>query len=89
MLITNRIVFASPVYINSVSAQLKALLDRTNHFIHCLRLTGKYTCGIVTSGNGKGEIVLEFTKHYSNVVGAQFIGGINIKVPLKEDDFKE
>ncbi|MGB9678162.1 MAG: flavodoxin family protein, partial [Candidatus Ratteibacteria bacterium] len=89
MLLSDGIVFASPVYIDSVSAQLKALFDRTSHFIHCLRLLGKYTCGIVTSGSGKGEMVLDYIKHYSNIVGAQYIGGINTKIPLKEDDLKE
>jgi multimeric flavodoxin WrbA len=89
MLNSDGIVFASPVYIDSVSAQLKALFDRTSHFIHCQRLIGKYTCGIVTSGSGKGEMVLEYIKHYSNTIGAQYTGGINIKVPLKEKDFEE
>jgi multimeric flavodoxin WrbA len=89
MLYSDGIVFASPVYIDSVSAQLKALFDRTSHFIHCQRLTGKYTCGIVTSGSGKGEMVLEYIKHYSNTIGAQYTGGINIKVPLKEEDFEK
>ncbi|HOK56876.1 MAG TPA: flavodoxin family protein, partial [bacterium] len=42
MLISDGIVFASPVYIDSVSAQLKGFFDRTSHFIHCLRLNGKY-----------------------------------------------
>lgn len=55
MLLSDGIVFASPVYIDNVSAQIKALFDRTSHFIHCLRLFGKYTCGIVTSGSGKGD----------------------------------
>lgn len=89
MLASDGIVFASPVYIDSVSAQLKALFDRTSHFIHCLRLIGKYTSGIITSGSGKGDMVLDYIKHYSNIVGAQYVGGINIKVPLKEDDLKE
>jgi multimeric flavodoxin WrbA len=89
MLNSDGIVFASPVYIDSVSAQLKALFDRTSHFIHCQRLIGKYTCGIVTSGSGKGEMVLEYIKHYSNTIGAQYTGGINIKVPLKGEDFEK
>jgi multimeric flavodoxin WrbA len=88
MLLSDGIVFASPVYIDSVSAQLKSLFDRTSHFIHCLRLTGKYTFGIVTSGSGRGEVVLDYIKHYSNVVGAQFVGGINVKVPLKKEDLE-
>ncbi|MFN4227740.1 MAG: flavodoxin family protein [Candidatus Ratteibacteria bacterium] len=89
MLLSDGIVFASPVYIDNVSAQIKALFDRTSHFIHCLRLEGKYTFGIVTSGSGKGEMVLNYLKHYSNTVGAQFVDGINLKVPLKNDDYEK
>jgi multimeric flavodoxin WrbA len=88
MLLSDGVVFASPVYIDNVTGQLKALFDRTSHFIHYQRLIGKYTFGIVTSGSGRGEVVLNYIKYYSNVVGAQFVGGINVKVPLKKEDLE-
>lgn len=70
------IVMASPNYIDQITGSLKALLDRSTHFIHCLRLLGKYVVGCVTSGSGKDEPVLEYIKHYANICGAQYAGGI-------------
>ncbi len=46
------LVLASPVYLSQVTAQMKALLDRTSHFMHCLRLIGKYMATVTTSGGG-------------------------------------
>jgi multimeric flavodoxin WrbA len=77
MLEADGIILAAPNYVNSVPAQLKALMDRTTHFIHCKRLLGKYFAGAVTSGsnNGNGPI-LEYLRHYANVCGAQYSGGV-------------
>ena len=81
------IVLASPVYLNQVTAQMKALLDRTSHFIHCLRLMGKYMAAVTTSGGGGGSEVQAYLKHYAFTVGAQFAGGVDAAAPLKEPDF--
>ena len=81
------IVFASPVYLNQVTAQMKALLDRTSHFVHCLRLMGKYAAAVTTSGGGGGGEVVAYLKNYALTVGAQFVGGVDARVPLKESDF--
>jgi len=44
---------ASPNYIDHITASMKALFDRSAHFIHCKRLSGKYIIGVVSSGSGK------------------------------------
>lgn len=59
---------------------MKALFDRSCHFIHCKRLTGKYIAGIVSSGSGKDNPVINYMKHYALTCGAQFAGGISSKV---------
>lgn len=38
MLEVDGIILASPNYINQVTASMKALFDRSTHFIHCKRL---------------------------------------------------
>jgi len=86
MLDADGIVLASPVYLDHVTAQMKALLDRTSHFVHCLRLTGKYLAAVTTSGGGGGEATMAFMKRYAVTVGAQFAGGVDARVPLKEAD---
>lgn len=86
VLAADGLVLASPVYLNQVTAQMKALLDRSSHFIHCLRLMGKYVAVVTTSGGGGGADVQEYLKNYSFTVGAQYVGGADAKVPLKDSD---
>jgi multimeric flavodoxin WrbA len=78
MLAADGIILATPNYINQVTAALKAILDRSSHFIHCKRLLGKYLCGVVTSGSGGQDgLVLDYLRHYAHVCGAQFSGGVS------------
>jgi multimeric flavodoxin WrbA len=77
MLDADGIVLASPNYINNVSGSLKVLLDRSSHFIHCKRLLGKYVAGVVTSGSGFADMVLEYLAYYGNTCGAQSSGGVS------------
>jgi len=88
MLAADGIVLASPVYLDHVTAQMKALLDRTSHFVHCLRLTGKYIAGLTTSGGGGGETTMAFMRRYAVTVGAQYVGGMDARVPLKDSDIQ-
>ncbi len=77
MLEADGIILASPNYINQVTASMKALLDRSAHFIHCKRLLGKYIAGVVSSGSGQAKEVLDYIEYYSNTCGAQFSGGVS------------
>ena len=86
MLAADGLILASPVYLNQVTAQMKALLDRTSHFVHCLRLLGKYLAVVTTSGGGGGVDVQAYLKKYGITVGAQFVGGVDVRVPLKPAD---
>lgn len=75
-------ILATPVYIRQVTASLKAVMDRSSHFIHCQRLLGKYACCITTSGGGQGKEVLDYVRDYLITTGTQYSGGISYKVPL-------
>jgi multimeric flavodoxin WrbA len=78
MLAAEGIILATPNYINQVTAPLKAVLDRSSHFIHCKRLLGKFLCGVVTSGSGtEDDLVLGYLEHYAHICGAQFSGGVS------------
>ncbi|MCX5797716.1 MAG: NAD(P)H-dependent oxidoreductase [Elusimicrobia bacterium] len=77
MLAADGIILATPNYINQVTAALKAVLDRSSHFIHCKRLMGKYLCAVVTSGSGTQDgLILDYLRHYAHICGAQFSGGV-------------
>ena len=85
MLDADGIILASPNYINQVTASMKALFDRSSHFIHCKRLLGKYIAGIVSSGSGRDKEVLDYIKYYAHICGAQYSGGVSSAAPaIKE-----
>jgi multimeric flavodoxin WrbA len=69
-------ILASPNYIFSVTAQMKALFDRCNGLIHCLALEGKYAALVETSGGGEDEEVLAYMSRFVNTVGACSVGGV-------------
>ncbi len=77
MLGADGILLASPNYINQVTGSLKVFFDRSAHFIHCLRLLGKYVAGVVTSGSGYGDPVIDYIGYYGSACGAQFSGGVS------------
>ena len=78
------IIFATPVYIDHITGYLKMFFDRSTHFIHCLRLLGKYTAAVATSGGGPHEMVLDYLKYFSIICGAQYVGGVSTSVPVTQ-----
>ena len=69
-------ILASPNYIFSVSAQMKALFDRCNGLIHCMALEGKYAAVVETSGGGEDNEVIDYMERVVNSFGANSVGGI-------------
>jgi len=69
-------VLASPNYIFSVTAQMKALFDRCNGLIHCMALDGKYAAVVETSGGGEDQEVLAYMERFVNTLGASSVGGV-------------
>lgn len=76
LLVCDGFILASPNYIWSVSAQLKALFDRCNGLIHRMALEGKYAAVVETSGGGKDDEVLAYMSRVINTLGADAVGGI-------------
>ena len=89
MLKADGIVFATPSYMNHVTASMKALFDRTSHFTHCKRLLGKYVAGVVTSGGGQNQSILDYIKYYANTCGAQYVGGVSSQTMAIKERFEE
>jgi multimeric flavodoxin WrbA len=69
-------ILASPNYIFSVTAQLKALFDRSGNILHCLMLEGKYGAVVETSGGGEDDEVIRYMVRFINSTGAQSVGAI-------------
>jgi len=77
------IVLGSPVYFNSISAQLKTVIDRLANAVHCQMLAGKYGCAVTTAG-GLGSIseVLGYINYFLNAMGALTVGGVGATVGM-------
>lgn len=76
MLTAQGIVLGSPVYLHSVTAQLKTLMDRCGDFVHCRRLGGKYAAAVSTAGGSEQEAVMAFQNRFLRTCGAWTVGGV-------------
>jgi len=89
MLEADALIIASPNYINQVNALMKALFDRSSHFIHCKRLLGKYIAGVSTSGSGFDLPVLDYIEYYGHNCAAQYSGGVSSCAYTVSDKLQE
>jgi multimeric flavodoxin WrbA len=72
------IIFASPVYIDNVSGQMKLFFDRLADAIHYQVLAGKYGCSAATTHTSGGEEVVAYQNHVLNYLGVIAVGGISV-----------
>ena len=70
------LILASPNYIFSVSAQMKAFMDRCCEAVHCLSFEGKYGASVVTSGGGDESPIAEFMNHFMMITGIRPVGAV-------------
>jgi multimeric flavodoxin WrbA len=80
------VVLASPNYVFSVGAQMKALFDRSCGAIHCRALSGKYGAAVVTAGGGGPEQVVNYTGQFLLATGAWMVGGVAAEGAQLVDD---
>jgi multimeric flavodoxin WrbA len=72
------IVFASPVYIDNVSGQMKVFFDRLADAIHYQLLAGKYGCSVATTHTSCGDEVVTYQNHVLNYLGVIAVGGLSV-----------
>lgn len=72
------IVFASPVYIDNVSGQMKVFFDRLADAIHYQLLAGKYGCSVATTHTSGGDEVVAYQNHVLNYLAVISVGGISV-----------
>ncbi len=78
MLRADGIVLGSPVYINSITAQLKTVIDRLADAIHCQMLMGKYGCAVTTAGSSGISEVLRYLRYFLNELGVVAVGEVGV-----------
>lgn len=72
------IVFGSPVYIDTISGQMKIFFDRLADAIHYQLLAGKYGCSVATTHTSGGAGVVAYQNHVLNYLGIISVGGISV-----------
>ena len=72
------VVFASPVYIDNVSGQMKIFFDRLADAIHYQLLAGKSGCSVATTHTSGGDEVVAYQNHVLNYLGVISVGGISV-----------
>ncbi len=72
------IVFASPVYIDNISGQMKIFFDRLADAIHYQVLAGKCGCSVATTHTSGGAEVVAYQDHVLNYLGVISVGGIHV-----------
>ncbi len=72
------IVFASPVYIDNVSGQMKVFFDRLADAIHYQALAGKYGCSVATTHTSGGDEVVAYQNHVLTYLGVIAVGGLSV-----------
>jgi len=76
ILASDGLVLASPNYIFSVSAQMKAFMDRCCGVIHCMAFEGKYGASVVTSGGGDEKPIADYLNHFLINTGIRPVGSV-------------
>lgn len=75
------LILASPNYIFSVSAQMKALLDRCCGPLHCNIMRGKYAIAVVTSGGYESAEVEHYLLRFLRAMGCWSVGSVGTALP--------
>ena len=83
------LILGSPVYINSVTAQLKTVLDRMADVIHCQAFTGKYGIVVTTGGGGGTDEVISYLGNALQVLGANMCGGVGAIIGDGPEKFEQ
>lgn len=76
ILAADGLILASPNYINSVSAQLKAFLDRCCGVIHRLGFEGRYGATVITSGGPDEPPIAEYMNRFLLTTGIRPVGAV-------------
>ncbi|MDO9323523.1 MAG: flavodoxin family protein [Methanoregula sp.] len=72
------IIFASPVYLDNVTGQMKIFFDRLADAIHYQLLAGKYGCSVATTHTSGGDEVVAYQNHVLNYLGVISVGGVSV-----------
>jgi multimeric flavodoxin WrbA len=84
------LILGSPNYFETVTAQMKALIDRMSDAVHCQLLTRKYGASVSSAGSpaAAGDVG-EYLGPLFNKFGAQYAGGVGASPSMGPEAFEE
>jgi len=85
MLKADAVILASPNYMSSVSAQMKALMDRCCGPLHCQAMRDKYGAAVVTSGGGGEAEVAQYLLRFLRAMGCWTEGSVTAQAAQLSD----
>jgi len=85
LLAADGIILATPNYIYTVSAQLKAFMDRCAVLLHCMMLEGKYGLSVVTSGGGDELPIVNYLNQFLMNAGATPVDAVWAEMGTTKD----
>lgn len=84
------LIVSSPNYFRSVTAQLKAVIDRLSGAVHCQRLTGKYAASVATAGGpGQHRQVTDYLNRIMRNFGCFVSGSVGVAVAQGPEAFEK
>lgn len=72
------LVFASPVYVDNVSGQMKVFIDRLADAMRYQKFAGKYGCSVATTQVSGGDAVVGYLNHALTYLGVTTVGGMSV-----------
>lgn len=76
MIEADLIIFASPVYLHNVSADMKKFIDRISYWAHISKLVGKIGITVSSSSTNGNSIVSNYLKKVMEYFGIAVIGDV-------------
>ncbi len=80
LLLSDGILFASPVYAGAVSGDMKQLIDRLSFWLHTMPLIGKTSVLLSTADSNHGDGAISYMKQITEKMGAVTAASQNIFV---------
>ena len=80
ILAADGLVWGSPNYFRSVTAQFKIIIDRMADAIHCQLFTGKYSCSVATAGGPKYDEVTDYLNGLLMNFGSFVTGSVGASI---------
>lgn len=85
LLSADMVILASPVYAHNVSGDMKIFIDRISHWLHNMKLNGKYAAVISTTLSNGHLTAISYLEKIMYFLGAKILFKINCTISDPEE----